>query len=77
MNSECVLELCRMVTLKNNCAFTIVQWPAAASADATKGDVDELALDFKRHLLSAAAWIGEESLVAKLLREGCNYFDGP
>jgi hypothetical protein len=65
-----------MVTLKNNNAFTIAQWPAAASADATKGDIDELALEFKRHLLSAAAWIGEESLVAKLLGEDCNWFDG-
>jgi hypothetical protein len=54
-----------------------VNWPAAVSADATETEVDELALDFRRHLLSAAAWMGEKSLVVKLIGEGCNWFDGP
>jgi hypothetical protein len=55
----------------------ITHWPTAASADVTEVEVDESALDFKRHLLSAAAWTGEESLVAKLLGEGCNWFSVP
>jgi hypothetical protein len=53
-----------------------MDWPAAVSADVTESEVDESALEFKRHLLSAAAWMGEKSLVGKLIGEGCNWFDG-
>ncbi|KAH4000900.1 hypothetical protein HBI56_012500 [Parastagonospora nodorum] len=74
---ECVLELCRMVTFPTSGGYMTVNWPTAASADVTEGALDESALDFRRHLLSAAAWLGEESLVIKLLKEGCNWFDGP
>jgi hypothetical protein len=66
-----------MVTVPASGRAMITHWPTAASADVTEVEVDESALDFKRHLLSAAAWTGEESLVAKLLGEGCNWFDGP
>lgn len=52
----------------------IANWPTAASADVTEGPLQESALDFRRDLLSAAAWLGEENLVAKLLGEGCNWF---
>jgi hypothetical protein len=74
---ECVVELCRMVTMPYCCRGLIVNWPAAASADEAEVEVDESALDFRRQLCSAAAWLGEERLVAKLLGEGCNWFDGP
>lgn len=74
---ECVVELCRMVTVPCGGRGLIVNWPAAASADEAEVEMDESALDFRRHLFSAAAWLGEERLVAKLLREGCNWFDGP
>jgi hypothetical protein len=48
-------------------------WPTAASADVTEEPLDESALDFRRDLLSAAVWLGEEDLVVKLLGEGCNW----
>jgi hypothetical protein len=47
-----------------------MDWPAAVSADVTESEMDESALEFKRHLLSAAAWMGEKSLVGKLIGEG-------
>jgi hypothetical protein len=53
----------------------ILHWPEAVSADMTQVEVDASALDFRHHLLSAAAWMGKESLVIKLLGEGCNWFN--
>ncbi|KAH5764229.1 hypothetical protein HBI17_038830 [Parastagonospora nodorum] len=69
---ECVFEVYKMV-IERRPAMTIY-WPAVASLDVNEAEVDELAIDFRRYLLSAAAWLGEESLVIKLLAEGCNWF---
>lgn len=63
-----------MVTVPRCPGYMIANWPTAASADVTEGPLQESALDFRRDLLSAAAWLGEENLVAKLLGEGCNWF---
>lgn len=82
---ECVLELCRMVTVPINRASNICSMilpcesldgdrTSAVSAMPGTDSVDKDALQFKRNLLSAAAWMGEEGLVAKLLREGYNWF---
>jgi hypothetical protein len=71
---ECVLELCNMMTLSHNNKKTYL---AAASVDVTEEQVDQSSLDFRRHLLSAAAWMGEKSLVVKLVGEGCNWLGGP
>ncbi|KAH4055169.1 hypothetical protein HBI56_024910 [Parastagonospora nodorum] len=69
---ECVFEVYKMVIERR--LGMIIHWPAAASLDVNETEVDESAIDFRRHLLSAAAWLGEESLVIKLLAEGCNWF---
>ncbi|KAF2132767.1 hypothetical protein P153DRAFT_428812 [Dothidotthia symphoricarpi CBS 119687] len=72
---ECVLDLCKMLTILYNVTFSYESWLAAESADAVEGEEDVSSLEFGRHLLSAAAWMGEESLVVKLVGEGCNYWD--
>lgn len=45
---------------------------ACTVADEEKTDRD--ALKFNRNLLSAAAWMGNERLVARLLGDGFNWF---
>ncbi|KAF2873065.1 hypothetical protein BDV95DRAFT_490003 [Massariosphaeria phaeospora] len=74
---ECVLGLCIMFTLRLEMASSRLSWMLVASTDAPEEEVDEASLEFKRYLLSAAAWIGEKSLVVKLVGEGCNYADEP
>jgi hypothetical protein len=74
---RCVLDLCRMVTLPQNTAFSSGKWFDTVSANVTEREMDESSLDFRRHLLSAAAWIGEKSLVVDLVGDGCNYIEYP
>ncbi|KAL6711130.1 hypothetical protein ACN47E_005661 [Coniothyrium glycines] len=73
---ECVVELCRLVHVPSCDKPVLTRWPAAACADEAEVEVDESTLDFRRHLISAAAWLGEKRLVIKLLGEGCNWFGG-
>ena len=59
-----------MVTVPRCPGYMVGNWP---TADVTEEPLDESALDFRRDLLSAAAWLGEENLVIKLLGEGYNW----
>jgi hypothetical protein len=82
---DCVLELCRMVTVPLNSASHICRLilpcdsldddrTTAVWAMPGSENIDKDALQFKRNLLSAAAWMGEKRLVAKLLGDGYNWF---
>lgn len=86
--SECVLELCKMITLplnvsSNICSIILPHLPldhARTMAVLAVPGEDILAKDalkFNRDLLSAAAWMGDEMLVAKLLADGYNWFSAP
>lgn len=71
---DCVHELCRMVILHTPEGPTIHRWFLGSTLEVTNGNVDESSLGYKRDLLSAAAWMGERSLVTKLVEDGCNVF---
>jgi hypothetical protein len=73
---DCVLELATVATDSHMSAYFRPEvWFSAALTDVIGDDVDESSPDFKRHLLSAAAWLGEMSLVIQLVSEGYNYYD--
>ncbi|KAH7408479.1 hypothetical protein DE146DRAFT_375768 [Phaeosphaeria sp. MPI-PUGE-AT-0046c] len=87
---ECVSELCEMMVDPTGGADIIrnmVSLPqnnstaenvlATATTDNSEENVEETALQFNRDLLSAAAWFGELSLAARLLKEGYNSCSGP
>jgi hypothetical protein len=64
----CVLELCKMLTGQYS-RFNYGHWRV------TEGEVDESSLDFRRHLASAAAWMGDKSLVVKMVGAGCEWYN--
>ncbi|KAH7355562.1 hypothetical protein BKA66DRAFT_597793, partial [Pyrenochaeta sp. MPI-SDFR-AT-0127] len=66
---ECVLELCIMLTLPHN---SLPLPTLRTRLHVTEGEADESSLNFRRHLCSAAAWIGEKGLVVELVLERCN-----
>ncbi len=71
--TQCVLEVCKMATHPYpSGAFESGKWLVSAAADETEHEVDKSSLCFRRHLLSAAAGVGDKRLVLKLVREGCN-----
>ncbi|KAI0584825.1 Ankyrin repeat protein [Pyrenophora tritici-repentis] len=66
-----------MVAGPHTSAFRLKHWITAGITDLPESEIDESSLEFRRHLLSVAAWIGDKSLVVKLVEEGCNHNDNP
>lgn len=74
---ECLVEICKLPPLSLSFEQGIEEWLVPSSKNDAEIDVEESEADlpFEGQLLSAAAWLGERSLVEKLLQKGCNHHD--
>lgn len=72
----CLLELCEMATLPDLAmSFDPKIWFNTESSEMADEEVNTSSLKFGRYLLSAAAWLGEMSLVVKLVGQGFDWHD--